>query len=287
MRRRVRALAFVLIAAFLLGEVVLRLWGMGNYPLFRADPRYEYFTLPHQDVRMGHVIFRTNEFGMRCGPVGAKRGRRVLVIGDSVVNGGYQTTQDSLGTEVAQRLCDEKDGNIQWLNLSAGSWGAGNAAAFLEAHGLFAADELIAVFSSHDAYDRMTFGPVVGRHPSYPDRKPLLAWGMLFKKLMYRSGSPAEIDTIRRFDPGWQRLVKVARRATVPLTVLLHPERGEVATHRYDARGRRLIDSLETWGVHVVPLLPRMPAEAYTDHIHINPRGQRILAEAMTGVVVP
>src|SRR5262245_53463344 len=175
MRRGVPIAIIAFLTLFVAGEIALRLWGMRRYPLFVADTRYEYMTAPSQDMHFGRVRFATNELGMRCAPVGPKRRKRVLVIGDSVINGGYQTTQDSLATEIAQQAIGDP---VQVLNLSAPSWGPDNAAAFIAAHPVLEPDLIIAVFSSHDTFDRMTFEPVVGHHPSYPARKPMLAWSM-------------------------------------------------------------------------------------------------------------
>src|SRR6187402_3328921 len=86
MRMRWKLFLLSALGLAVLGEVALRLQGLRDHPLYAADPRYEYMTRPDQDVHYGRIHFRTNELGLRSAPIGKKRGRRVLVIGDSVVN---------------------------------------------------------------------------------------------------------------------------------------------------------------------------------------------------------
>ena len=60
-------------------------------------------------------------------------------------------------------------------NISAGSWGPGNLLAYVKTFGLFDADILVLVLSSHDHTDHPTFEPVVGVERRMPDRTPLFA----------------------------------------------------------------------------------------------------------------
>lgn len=270
----------MLLAALLCAELWLRVLGRRDHPLFRADARYEYLMLPDQDAHYGRIRYRTNALGLRSPPVGAKRGRRVLIIGDSVINGGQQTTQDSLATEKAARAT-----GIELVNLSAGSWGTDNAMAWIRAHGLLDADALVVVLSSHDAYDRMTFAPVVGVHPSYPAERPLLALSTVIDRWRHRSADRPAVPSPRRFAEGWRALRDTAAARGIPLMVLLHPELGELAMGRYDDRGTRILDSLSAWHVPVLRSLDRMDSTMYTDRIHLNDRGQATLALLLTGVL--
>lgn len=269
--------ASVGLASGLIGaELVLRGLGRRDHPLFEADARYEYLMRPHQDVRYGRIHYITNALGLRSPPVGPKRGRRVLVIGDSVINGGQQTTQDSLATEKAARRT-----GVEVINLSAGSWGTDNAMAWIRAHGLLHADALFIVLSSHDAYDRMTFEPLVGHHPSYPAERPPLALVAELARRTHRFLHRKPPMSHRMFAGGWRALRDTALVHGLPLTVILHPELGELAMGRYDDRGARILDSLAAWRVPVVPLLGRLDSAMYTDRIHLNDRGQAALADVL------
>lgn len=275
----VRILVFiaVLLAG---GEVVLRIRGYHQLPVFIADERFEYMTAPGQNIDTGGVRFITNEVGMRCGPIGSKKQKRVLVVGDSVINGGMSSTQDSLATSIAELAT-----GAQVLNCSAPSWGPDNAAAFLGAHGLFDTDLVIAVFSSHDAFDRMTFEPIVGHHPAYPDHTPALALEAYMDKLFYSAPAPTNASDNATFNDGWMPLVERARAAGIPFVVALHPEAGEVAEHRYDARGQQVLDSLRAWNVPVIELLGRMDGTMYWDNIHLNDHGQHALGTELGAII--
>ncbi len=266
-------LAFVLAT-----EMVLRAMGRRAHPLFVADGRYEYLMRPDQDVRYGAIRYTTNAMGLRSPGLGRKRGRRVLLIGDSVINGGQQTTQDSLASSVAAR-----GSGVELINLSAGSWGPDNAMAWIRAHGLLEADGAIIVLSSHDAYDRMTFEPVVDVHPSYPSKPPASALGAAIAHAIHTSWGQVQAPRKRGpFVEGWRALRDTMLNADIPLTLMLHAELGELAMRHYDERGQRILDSLRTWGTPVVELLQHMDSSMYTDRIHLNDRGQAQLAALIT-----
>jgi lysophospholipase L1-like esterase len=277
----------VVIAATVAAELVLRGTGIHRIPLFRSDARYEYFTLPDQVLRIGAVRFVTNALGMRNGPIGPKKVRRVLVIGDSVINGGFTVDQDGIATERANAKARTEGRNVEFVNLSANSWGAGNVAAFLEAHGTFEADAVIAVFSSHDATDRMNFEAVVGQHPSFPAQHPATAIGAALQRLRFRFATPTPASEGPKFDPGWRHLIEVLADAELPFTVLFHSERDELLSGTYNTEGAQLMDSLHQWNVPVTPLLPVMSTEMYKDGIHLNAQGHAMLADVLWAHSMP
>ena len=281
MLRWLKLLLAVVLGTGLIAELALRTLGLRDHPVFVVDPRYEYLMAPDQDVRYGGIRYVTNDIGLRNGPIGPKKRRRVLVLGDSVINGGQQTTQDSLATALAQRST-----GAELINVSAASWGPDNAMAFLRAHGTFQADALIAVFSSHDAYDRMTFEPIVGLHPSYPDHRPMLALSAQLDRLLFRTGLGYRPTRPRgAFVQGWRDLRDTCLTLGIPFTVMLHPEVGELALRRYDDRGSRVLDSLHAWRVPTVELLGWLDSTVYTDRIHLNDAGQRKLALALASTI--
>ena len=107
-------------ALLLAGEWFARsVLGLGDPPLSITHPRIEYLYAPNQDVRRFGKRFLVNDYSMRSAPLAARKGadeRRVLVFGDSVVNGGNLTDHQDLATtrlahlpydveEVAAPLC--------------------------------------------------------------------------------------------------------------------------------------------------------------------------------------
>ncbi len=164
--------AFVLVLLLAGGEVFARLvFGLGTPPLTVRGDAYEYMFRPNQDVeRFGNQVF-INEYGMRSEPLpdaGAKK--VILVLGDSVLNGGNLTDQSALATSILQHRLRDSGEDIYVGNVSAGSWGPGNIRGWLEAYGDLDAEIMIYVLSSHDWYDLPTFGPL--DPTTHPERTP-------------------------------------------------------------------------------------------------------------------
>jgi hypothetical protein len=154
-------------------EMVLRYkYGFCNAPLYISDPDFEYIYAPNQEVKRFGNIIRTNNYSMRSEEVSPTDSVVVLLIGDSVVNGGSLTDQDSLAsTYLEKRLSATLNKRVRVLNIAAGSWGPDNVAAYLKKYGLFQAKLICLVTSSHDAHDIMGHEMVVGVDPNMPDKQ--------------------------------------------------------------------------------------------------------------------
>jgi hypothetical protein len=100
--RRIGWALAALIVVAMAGEVVARTWlGLGDPPLSITDPEIEYLSKPGTYHRFGNRIF-VNTHHMRSAEFPARRQSpnevRVMVLGDSVVNGGGLTDQADLAT---------------------------------------------------------------------------------------------------------------------------------------------------------------------------------------------
>ena len=108
-------------------------YGFGKMPLYATSDKYEYMALPNQSgVRLGNR-YCFNTFGLRSDEVNPHK-KNILGLGDSVIYGGVQTDQDSLATSLFS-----VETGMQMLNISAGSWGPDNCAAYLKEKGMFKA----------------------------------------------------------------------------------------------------------------------------------------------------
>lgn len=171
-RSRVVFFCILAIAAILGGEVFARFaLGLGTPPLSVTHPTIEYMFKPNQDVfRFGNRVL-INSYGMRSSDFALRKPSqnefRIMVFGDSVLNGGAQTDQTDLATTVvSQRLHKELARPVVVGNISAGSWGPGNWLAYVREYGFFDADAIVLVASSHDAADNPTFAPLnLNTHP--------------------------------------------------------------------------------------------------------------------------
>ncbi|MGB7160685.1 MAG: GDSL-type esterase/lipase family protein [Tepidisphaeraceae bacterium] len=281
-----------LVIAFLVAEVVLRLaFGLGNPPRMRSDSKIEYLYTPSQDlVRFGNRI-RYNGFGMRGEDFPRRRSDaaelRVIAIGDSVLNGGAQTDQEDIATEILRReLPRELNRPVSVGNISAGSWGPPNALAFVEAFGLFDADVVILVWSSHDYADVPTSQPI--------ERRPLLATEEALTRYLPRflpagpttatpTPSPQDIDTSLS---ALAKLVALSRVAGAHVIVAQHMEKGELSSAP-DRGHDHIRRTVEEAGATVIQLGPdfatslKAGRDPYRDSIHPNEVGQRLLADAL------
>jgi len=305
MRRR-RRLAIVaagtLVATLLVAELLARaVLGLGDPPLSIAHPSIEYLFRPNQDVMRFGNRFVVNEYGMRSEPFPQKKAAgelRVLVFGDSVVNGGNLTDQEDLATTLlARRLAQDLGRTVHVGNVSAGSWGPGNWLAYAREFGFFDADVVVLVASSHDAADNPTFAPL---DPStHPQTKPLLALiegvtrylpRYLPRSAAQAASAPSEEQVAAAMRRGLSDLREflLLARAHAPRVLLLqHPESQEIESGRWQTGHESIAQVASECEVPVIQLAPALATaiqrgeQPYRDNIHVNEIGQAVLADVL------
>lgn len=286
-------------------ELVLRYkFGFLSTPLYVSDPDYEYIYAPNQDVRRFGNHIKTNEYSMRSNPLQPADTTVILLTGDSVVLGGSLTDNDSLAsTKLEKRLTLGLGRPVRVLNIAAGSWGAGNVAGYLRKYGLFNADLICLIASSHDAHE--TLDPnanIVGINPNMPDKQYDFALEELWKRYIYprylqgldvnsNSFAPTQDHPesgIHKegsgFDPGFRQLAAMARRAGVPFFILLHPEISEIEAGQYNYEGQQIIHFAKTDSVRLIKELDLGTSTRYYrdgDVVHYNDSGQNFLADKL------
>ena len=151
--------------------------GLGDPPLSIADDKIEYLFAPNQEChRFGNRI-RYNDVSLRNdydSSVLTNGGKVVLMLGDSVLNGGVLTDQDRLATVVAERALRAQGRDVRILNCSAGSWGPVNCAEYVRKYGDFGASQVWMLLNPGDLWDVPDYTPIVGT-ASFPDKKPISA----------------------------------------------------------------------------------------------------------------
>jgi len=278
------------VAAVVAGEVACRVGlGLGDPPLFVADQEIEYLPRPGVYRRFGHRV-SYNAFHMRSAEVGerAQEGeRRVLVLGDSVPNGGAKLDDAELATALLEGRLGRRV-----LNVSCGSWGPANLLAYVRRFGWFDAGVAVVVLNDADAWDVPTFGPLGGELPT---RKPVSAlWEAATRylpRVLGRGGTPAvelSPEDVEASLSALRELVGLLRSEGVGVAFVLHAERAEVRGSA--ARGtvllRRTAQELE------VPVVETGPAMAgagldrvYDGRVHLTAEGQRVLADVLAEAV--
>lgn len=286
-----------------ISELILRFaFGFCDALLYQSSDNYEYIAQPNQNrLRFGaHIHY--NSYSQRNEEPDSAR-VKILGLGDSVIFGGTWMDQDSLATTLFSN-----ETGMQMLNISAGSWGPDNCAAYLKEKGTFGAKAMILVCSSHDAYDVMSFTPVVGVYPTYPERQYRLAIVELMDRyLMPRVRSfflkqkqrldpdAAVVNKMSQkfvakksllFNPGFDQLKNMADSLHIPFGVYLHAETGELMQGSYNEMGYEIMEWAEKNGVPLMKGMDRGENESmYKDMIHLNGKGQKHLAASLKVMV--
>lgn len=273
-------------------EIVLRFgFGFGDAVLMRADPHYEYIAQPSQDRhRFGrHIAY--NSLSMRSEEPDSNA-VVLLGCGDSVINGGSLADNDSLATTIlSARLSQVWGREVQVLNISAGSWGPDNCAAYLANTTLPKSAALLLVASSHDAHDNMSFKQVVGVRKHFPAKQYASAVVELIDRYVLPRfvKQPATTDEElgidkggEGFNPGFLALKRYADARGIPFFIYLHAERSEIKAGAYNGQGQEIIRFAREVGIPLVMDLDHGAREdELRDRIHPDDAGQRRMADIL------
>ena len=297
-----KCLSIVLIS-FSIVEIILRYaFGFCDAVLYQPSPAYEYIAQPNQHRYRFFSHIDYNSYSQRSDEPDSTK-TIVLGLGDSVIFGGTMLDQDSIATTLFS-----KETGMQMLNISSGSWGPDNCAAYLKEKGTFGAKAMVLVCSSHDAFDVMSHIPVVGIYPNYPDEQYKLAiWEVVDRYLMprikvYFSGKQLldpdaqGVEKVKsdegvakkalNFDPGFDQLLQISEEKHIPFFIYLHPEVSEVMSRKYKKGGLMIMEWAKTHHVELIDGLNEgVTVDIYRDVIHLNEKGQRNLANSLKKMI--
>lgn len=293
----------IFLISFSIVEIILRyVFGFCDAVLYQSSPAYEYIAQPNQHRYRFFSHIDYNSYSQRSEEPDSTK-TIVLGLGDSVFFGGTMLDQDSIATTLFS-----KETGMQMLNISSGSWGPDNCAAYLKEKGTFGAKAMVLVCSSHDAFDVMSHIPVVGIYPNYPDKQYKLAiWEVIDRYLMPRikvyfrgkqllDPDAQVVEKVKsddgvakkslNFDPGFDQLLQISEEKHIPFFIYLHPEVGEVMSRKYKEGGLMIMEWAKT---HYVKLMDGLnegvTIDMYRDVIHLNEKGQRNLANSLKKMI--
>ena len=296
------------IGCVVLVEGGLRLiFGLGNPPLYIADDEIAYLLAPNQNLRrMGNQI-QINQYSMRSEAIAEAKPDslfRVLLLGDSIVNGGWWTDQQEILSASLARELTADTNSVQVLNASANSWGPRNELAYLKRFGLFKSQVLILVINTDDLFATAPNSDLVGRDRNYPNQKPFLALTEAYERFIAKpkplpnqkqeKGDRVglNLQAIREIKAIAQRLAYSETAETentqfiLAMTPLLR-ELGETGPRDYEQKARNRLQEFTTQEqITYIDFLPifadfPQPEFLYRDHIHLSPQGNHLVSETL------
>lgn len=304
-RKRLALISLIAATTLATGELLARYyWGLGSPPLTMPDAKIEYMLKPNQEVyRFGNRFF-TNDYGMRSMAFEDKHEGeelRVMVFGDSIINGGNGIDQDDLATSILQENLTQLAGSSVVIgNISAGSWGPGNWLAYAKKFGFFEADIAVLVISSHDYADIPTYSPLNRYHQ--PTKKPFSALTEAINRYAFRYLKRiTDNEALHREDPAaipadehivqamndLKAFLELAQSRVEHVVVLQHWDRKEVITGIAKPGNSHIRELVVSMGLTAVQLFPYfrqsmdISNEPFNDKIHPSQTGQQLIAQAI------
>ena len=292
----------------LIVEISLRLFlGLGNPPLYIGDETIGYLLAPNQSIRRRGNQIKINQYSMRSDEITAEKPQgstRIMLLGDSIVNGGWWTDQKDILSEIieAELVKNSAIEKIEVFNASANSWNPRNELAYLKRFGLFEADLLVLVINTDDLFGTAPTSVVVGKDINYRDRKPPLALVELYERYFFKQKPIPELEAIRK--EGGDRvsfnleaitsLKAIADNNNTQFILVITPllRELEIGVRDYEQKARnRLQELVEQQQITYIDFLPifadfPQPEFLYRDRIHLSPQGETIVSKTLVEAIM-
>lgn len=300
------AILAVILGLLALAELGLRvLFGFGNPLIYIADDNIGYLLAPEQRTRRFGNLIEINQYSMRTStitPLPSDSNWRLLLLGDSVANGGWwtdqgQTISEQIAKQWTQKSFSPSDrSTLEVLNASANSWGPRNELAYLQKYGLFGAKALILLINTDDLFAKAPSSLVVGRDRNYPNTKPPTAIAEVLSRYVLPKPKlsaevPEEKDVVAANLEAIAEIQKIVELANGQFILAMTPllrEVGEPGPRDYEIKTRqRLTEFTEKKQIIYVNFLPIFqsnshPELLYRDHIHLSPEGNLEVSKTLT-----
>ncbi|MGC9502103.1 SGNH/GDSL hydrolase family protein [Baaleninema sp.] len=283
-------------------EIGLRvLFGFGKPPLYVADDTIGYRLAPNQQTRRLGNRIEINRYSMRSediAPTPNPDTLRVLLLGDSIANGGWWTDGNETISAILQRRLAPISPVVEVLNASANSWGPRNERAYLEKFGTFGARVVVLLINTDDLFASAPSSLKVGRDRSYPDRYPPLAWVEVLSRYVlpapqfpeFENAAPEEKDIVGANLTAIEQIHERLLADNVEFLLVMTPlkrELGEPGSRDYEIQARqRLLQLTQTLQIPYIDFLSLFNQQdsidsLYRDHIHLSPFGNELVTAAI------
>jgi GDSL-like Lipase/Acylhydrolase family len=296
----------VVVGLFVAIEIGLRsLFGFGNPLIYISDAEIGYLLAPNQRTRRFGNRIEINQYSMRGAPIQkipAPSTLRVLLLGDSIANGGWWTDQantiSSLMMHSLRSIIDQSYQEVEVLNVSANSWGPRNELAYLEKFSNFNAQAVVLLINTDDLFATAPTSLPVGRDRNYPDTKPALALVEILRRYVFKQKPIPEMKAVNdeagdRVGFNLEAIGKIqvlTRQSNSKFLLVMTPllrEIGELGSRDYEIQARqRLSDFTQAQQITYIDFLPIFnstinPQSLYHDHIHLNLQGNQLVSKVI------
>lgn len=287
-------------------ELGLRvLFGFGNPLIYIGDSQIGYLLAPNQRTRRFGNRIEINQYSMRGMPIDKKPSPftlRLLLLGDSIANGGWWTDQENTISSLMMRsLASKKIGdyqNFEVLNASANSWGPRNELAYLQVFGNFDAQAVVLLINTDDLFATAPTSLPVGRDRNYPDKKPPLAIAEIINRYLIKQQPIPELQAVQkeegdRVGVNLQAISKIKEftdNSRIHFLLVMTPllrELGEAGSRDYEIKARqRLTEFTKAQNIEYIDFLPIFNSivdakSLYHDHIHLNLQGNKVVSSVI------
>ncbi|MBE9139346.1 SGNH/GDSL hydrolase family protein [Nodosilinea sp. LEGE 07088] len=280
-----------------------RRYGLGTPPLYVADIRTGYRLAPNQRLRRRGRRIEINQYSMRGPAIARQRPTdtlRVLMLGDSIVNGGWWTDQSELLSLRVQQALAAPDlpgcKAVEVLNASANSWGPRNELGYVLRFGTFDAQVVLLVLNTDDLFAIAPHSCDLGRNPQYPTRRPPLAlWEALSRSRSYKPSPELQAlhdqpgDRVGVNLEAIRQLHQTVQAAQGQLLLAMTPLRRELegeGPRDYERVARqRLTHFAHSQAIPYLDFLLLLKstnyAPLYFDHIHLSTEGNSWVGQSI------
>ncbi len=291
----------ILLGLLALAELGLRIFlGFGNPLIYIADEQIGYLLAPNQKVRRLGNLIEINQYSMRTptiAPLPSPSHWRLLLLGDSVANGGWWTDQSQTISEtIAQQWTQNSDRSLEVLNASANSWGPRNQLAYLQKYGLFGARVVILLINTDDLFAKPPSSLVVGRDRNYPNVKHPGAIAEILSRYLLPAPKllqepPPESDVVAANLEAIGAIQQIVKQANGQFILAMTPllrEVDETGPRDYEIKTRqRLTEFTEKQQITYLDFLPIFQSQSnpntlYRDHIHLSTEGNLEVSKTLT-----
>lgn len=292
-----------IIGLFVVSEMGLRLlFGFGNPLTYIGDQKIGYLLTPSQRTRRFGNRIEINQYSMRGGniqPTPLPSSLRILLLGDSIANGGWWTDQEkTISHLIMLSLTSNLSPNItqvEVLNASANSWGPRNELSYLQKFGSFGASSVVLLINTDDLFSTAPTSFPVGRDRNYPDQKPPFALVEVFNRYILKPKPIPGLKEIQNENDlvginlaAIGQIQEFSRENNAQFLLAMTPllrEIGEPGPRDYEIKARqRLQEFTQAQGITYLDFLPifnssQNPKALYHDHIHFNLQGNKLISE--------